>query len=130
MTKRVVLIEDHPMNVDLVTDLLEIGGYAVLSAREARCGLELVRREKPAFVLMDIGLPDMDGLTATGLLKKDPSTRHIPVIALTAHAMKDDEQKALAAGCDGYITKPIDTRRFFAQVAEFAAANCTAFTVQ
>jgi CheY-like chemotaxis protein len=98
---------------------LEVAGYKVLQAETAETGIEMARAEAPDLILMDIGLPGMDGLTATGILKQDQLTKDIPIIALTSHAMKEDKEKVLAAGCDGYITKPIDTREFPKLVAHF-----------
>jgi CheY-like chemotaxis protein len=109
---RILIVEDNAMNMELAVDLLQAAGYVVLSATEAEQGIEVARATKPDLILMDISLPGMDGLVATQRLKSDPTTREIPVVALTAHAMKGDEEKALAAGCAGYLTKPIDTRTF------------------
>lgn len=117
--KTVLVIEDNPMNMELVTDLLEAAGYQVHQARSAEEGIRLVRAEHPSLILMDFSLPGMDGLSATAVLKSDPATRDIPIIALTAHAMKGDEEKARAAGCAAYITKPIDTRTFPKTIAQF-----------
>lgn len=117
--KTVLVIEDNPMNMELVTDLLEAAGYQVRQARSAEEGIRLVRAEHPSLILMDFSLPGMDGLSATAVLKSDPATRDIPIIALTAHAMKGDEEKARAAGCAAYITKPIDTRTFPKTIAPF-----------
>jgi CheY-like chemotaxis protein len=116
---KILVIEDQPLNLELVRDLLEMGGYVVLSATDAEEGLVLVRAELPALVLMDISLPGMDGLTATRKLKEDSATQQIPVVALTAHAMKGDQEKAQAAGCAGYLTKPVDTRTFVQQVGDY-----------
>ena len=110
--KKVLVVEDNEANMILVTALLKSNGWIVIPAMSAEEGIKIARTEAPALVLMDISLPGMDGLTATGILKKDPQTTSIPVVALTAHAMKGDEAKALSAGCIGYITKPIDTRAF------------------
>lgn len=96
--------------MELVTDILKVAGYRILQAENAEEGIALAKVEKPVLILMDISLPGMDGLTATQILKQDPITKDIPIIALTAHAMKGDEEKILAAGCTGYISKPIDTR--------------------
>ena len=82
-------------------------------------GIALAKAEKPSLILMDVGLPGIDGLSATGILKRAAETKEIPVVALTAHAMKGDEEKALAAGCEGYITKPVDTRTLPVEVAGF-----------
>ncbi len=110
--EKVLVIEDNEANMILVTALLKSSGWIVIPAMTAEEGIKIAKDESPALVLMDISLPGMDGLTATGILKKDPQTKDIPVVALTAHAMKGDEIKALTAGCIGYITKPIDTRSF------------------
>ncbi len=107
---KIVLIEDHPLNRELVIDCLESVGYDVLAANTAATGIRMVEQEQPAIVLMDISLPDMDGLTATRRLKENPATRHIPVIAVTAHAMRSDAERIRDAGCDAQLTKPIDIR--------------------
>jgi len=117
--EKILIVEDNSMNMELVTDLLEASGYVVIQAGTAEEGIELARSELPDLILMDINLPGMDGLEATAILKKAPDTKGINVVVLTAHAMKGDEEKALAAGCAGYITKPIDTRKFPKTVARF-----------
>lgn len=114
---RVLVIEDNPSNLTLATFLLESVGHTVLSANDAEAGLAIARAEHPELILMDIQLPDMDGLQATALLKGDAATREIPVIALTALAMKGDEERIRAAGCDGYIAKPLSYPGFLATVA-------------
>jgi two-component system cell cycle response regulator DivK len=114
---KVLVVEDNPANMTLATVLLQSAGHTVLSARDAETGLALARVEQPDLVLMDIQLPGMDGLEATALLKSDPSTRTIPVIALTALAMKGDEQRILGAGCDGYIAKPLAYKEFLATIS-------------
>ena len=119
---QILIIEDNPMNLELATDLLEANGFAVASAQTAEEGLRLARELLPDLVLMDFSLPGMDGLSATKHLKADPATRHLTVVGLTAHAMRGDDQIALNAGCDGYLTKPIDTRAFIATVKKFIAA--------
>lgn len=113
----VLVVEDNPANMTLATFLLKSAGYAVLSATDAEAGLALARREQPDLVLMDIQLPGMDGLEACAILKKSEATRDIPVIALTALAMKGDEERIRAAGCDGYIAKPLAYREFLATIA-------------
>ena len=113
----VLVVEDNPANMTLATFLLKSAGYAVLSATDAEAGLTLARREQPDLVLMDIQLPGMDGLEACAILKKSEATRDIPVIALTALAMKGDEERIRAAGCDGYIAKPLAYREFLATIA-------------
>ncbi len=113
---QVLVVEDNPLNLELVTDLLESGGFYVVSARTAEEGLKMARETSPDLVLMDLTLPGIDGLVATGLLKADPVTGHIPVVALTARAMKGDEAVVRSFNCDGYLTKPIDTRTFLKTV--------------
>ena len=118
---RVLIVEDNPANMTLATFLLQSAGHTVIGAKDAETGLALARVEQPDLVLMDIQLPGMDGLEATALLKSDLSTRAIPVIALTALAMKGDEQRILAVGCDGYIAKPLDYKRFLSTISEILA---------
>jgi CheY-like chemotaxis protein len=115
--ERILVVDDNPTNLKLVSDLLKWSGYQISGAMDAERALEVIRHTKPDLILMDIGLPGMDGLTLTRKLKADDATKHIRIIALTAFAMKGDEQKVLDAGCDGYITKPIDTRKLPDQVA-------------
>jgi CheY-like chemotaxis protein len=119
---RILIIEDNVLNLELATDLLEANGFVVSSAQTAEEGLRMARELMPDLVLMDISLPGMDGLSATKNLKADPATRQLAVVGLTANAMKGDEEIALNAGCDGYLTKPIDTRTFIAAVTQFIAS--------
>ncbi len=114
---KVLVVEDNPANMTLAKFLLESVGHTVLSAIDAESGVILATTEQPDLILMDIQLPGMDGLQATGLLKADPGTRSIPVIALTALAMKGDEERILGAGCDGYIAKPLDYKQFLAKIS-------------
>ncbi len=118
---KVLIIEDNLLNLELATDLLEANGFIVSSAQTAEEGLRMAREILPDLVLMDFGLPGMDGLSATKNLKANPATCHVAVVGLTAHAMKGDEAIALKAGCDGYLTKPIDTRTFIATITRFIA---------
>jgi CheY-like chemotaxis protein len=118
--KKILIVEDNAMNMELFSDLLIGGGYEVLKAESAEEGIRLAAANQPDLVLMDISLASMDGLAATQLLKKDRTTRHLPIVALTAHAMPGDKEKAINAGCSGYITKPIDTRTFVKTVARLA----------
>jgi CheY-like chemotaxis protein len=104
------VVDDNVTNLKLIEYLLQAKGYDVLTAVDAESALEAVRSKRPSLVLMDLQLPGMDGLELTRRLKSDPSTREILIVAVTAYAMKGDEQRALDAGCDGYIAKPIDTR--------------------
>jgi len=113
----VLVIEDNPANMTLAKFLLQSAGHSVLTATDAETGLTLARDEQPDLVLMDIQLPGMDGLEATAVLKRSAATRSIPVIALTALAMKGDEQRIRAAGCDGYIAKPLAYKEFLASIA-------------
>jgi len=114
---KVLVVEDNVANMKLATFLLQSAGHTVLSAADAEGGLTLARGEQPHLILMDIHLPGMDGLEATALLKRDAATRAIPVIALTALAMKGDEERIRAAGCDGYIAKPMRYQEFLATIA-------------
>ncbi|MGA2549649.1 MAG: response regulator [Burkholderiaceae bacterium] len=107
---RILIIEDHPANMKLVCLLVRSAGHTALCAVDAETGLTRARAEQPDLILMDIQLPGMDGLTATALLKQDSTTSAIPIIALTAMAMKEDRQKAKLAGCDAYIAKPLRYR--------------------
>lgn len=115
---RILVVDDNPTNLKLVCDLLDWSGYEVSKAIDAEQALELIGRWPPDLILMDLALPGMNGLTLTRQLKADQATRHIRIVALTASAMKGDEQKALETGCDGYFSKPIDTRRLADQVAQ------------
>lgn len=119
MTGRILIVDDNPINLKLAADLLEMEGFAVERAVDAEQATELLKLAVPDLILMDIALPGIDGLTFTRRLKADEHFRHVPVVAITAFAMKGDEKKAFDAGCDGYITKPIDTRSFPGQVAAF-----------
>lgn len=116
---RILVVEDNVSNMKLATFLLESAGHTVLPATNAETGLAMARTERPDLVLMDIQLPGMDGLQATGLLKADPETESIPVIALTALAMKGDAERIHSAGCDGYIAKPMAYKEFLATVGKF-----------
>jgi len=119
MNQKILIIEDNLLNLELATDLLEANGFVVSSAPTAEQGLRMAREFLPELVLMDIGLPGMDGLSATKDLKANPGTRRLKVVLLTAHAMKGDTEIAFKAGCDGYLTKPIDTRTFIETITRF-----------
>jgi CheY-like chemotaxis protein len=121
----ILVVDDNATNLKLVSELLEYEGYHILKAMDAEQAQDVIRSSPPALILMDIALPGMDGLTLTRRLKADEKTRHIVIVALTAFAMKGDEEKARAAGCDGYITKPIDTRTLGGQVAGFLQQSRT-----
>jgi CheY-like chemotaxis protein len=119
MSARILVVDDNPTNLKLVSDVLAFEGHDILKAVDAEEAQLVLADTLPDLILMDIALPGMDGLTLTRKLKADERTRHIRIVALTAFAMKGDDQKAFGAGCDGYVTKPIDTRKFPAQVATF-----------
>jgi two-component system cell cycle response regulator DivK len=110
---RILIIEDNPANMKLASLLVGNAGHGVLSAVDAESGIMLARTATPDLILMDIQLPGMDGLAATALLKQDPLTAAIPVIALTAMAMKYDQEKSVVAGCDAYIAKPLRYRELY-----------------
>src|SRR6185436_19778615 len=113
---RILIIEDNPANMKLATLLLRKAGHTALCAVDAETGLTLAREGKPDLILVDIQLPGMDGLAATRLLKQDPATAAIPIIALTAMAMKEDREKTKAAGCDAYIAKPLRYQELYAAI--------------
>ena len=121
MAQKILIIEDNPLNLELATDLLEVAGFTVLQATTAERGIQLARALLPDLVLMDTSLPGMDGLQAIKILKSDTNTAHIPVVSLTANAMKGDEETARAAGALAYVTKPIDTRTFVQSISQFLA---------
>jgi CheY-like chemotaxis protein len=114
----ILIIEDNPRNLKLARDLLEYAGHRTLEATTAEDGLALARAHRPDLVLMDVQLPGMDGVQALERLRADPATNGIPVVAVTAFAMKDDRARFIAAGFDGYLEKPISVREFPGQVAE------------
>jgi CheY-like chemotaxis protein len=115
----ILVIEDNELNMKLVRSLLKMGNYDVIEAIDAEKGMQLVRKNHPDLILMDIQLPGMDGLSATKILKADPVLQEIPIVALTSHAMEGDDKKALDVGCNGYIAKPIDTKNFLATIGQF-----------
>ena len=115
----ILVVDDNPANVKLAFFVLNARGFDVRTASNAEEAMAEITTRPPTLVLMDLQMPGTDGLTLTRLLKADPSTRDLIIIAFTAYAMGGDAQKALAAGCDGYITKPIDTRLFADQVSGF-----------
>ena len=119
MTKTVLIVEDNELNMKLFNDLLEAHGYKTLQARAGVEGVELARKNLPDLILMDIQLPEVSGLEVTQWLKDDPNTRHIPVIAITAFAMKGDEEKIRQGGCEAYLSKPISVVKFLETVRNF-----------
>lgn len=120
---RILIIEDNPANMKLALLLLHKVGHTVECAVDAEAGMTLARTDVPDLILMDIQLPGMDGLSATALLKQDPGTAHIPVIALTAMAMKADREKSEIAGCDGYIAKPLRYQELYATIDALLAKD-------
>jgi CheY-like chemotaxis protein len=114
----VLVVDDNPINLKLVSDLLAFEGYRVLKADDGEKAAVSVQEDPPDLILLDVDLPGIDGLTLTKRLKSDPPTADIIIVALTAFAMKADRQRAVAAGCDAYVTKPINTRELPVQVAE------------
>ena len=113
---KILLVEDNEMNRDMLTRRLERKGYEMVIAVDGQAGVDMASSSRPDIILMDLSLPVMDGWEATRQIKADPATQSIPVIALTAHAMAGDEQKALAAGCNDYDTKPIDLKRLLGKI--------------
>ena len=120
MAARVLVVDDNPTNLKLVTYLVQANGYEVATAGDAEAALAAIAAHPPDVILMDLQLPGVDGLALTRQLKEDAATEHIAIIAVTAYAMKGDREKALAAGCDAYVTKPIDTRALPALIAKYA----------
>ena len=119
MTARILIVDDNATNLKLASEVLEMEGHEIVRATDAEQAMELLRDMLPDLILMDIALPGMDGLTLTRKLKAIDRLKSVPIIALSAFAMKGDEQKALAAGCDGYIAKPISTRTFPHQISAY-----------
>jgi CheY-like chemotaxis protein len=117
--ERILVVDDNDMNVKLLRWLLEKHGYAVHTACDAQTAREGMRVHRPQLVLMDIQLPDIDGLQLTREFKADPQLRSIPIVAVTSYAMKGDRQRTVDAGCDGYITKPIDTKQFPMEIEKY-----------
>jgi CheY-like chemotaxis protein len=115
----ILIIEDNADNLTLLQDILQSLGYRHISARDGEAGLDLVREQPPVLILLDLSLPRMDGWSVARALKGDPALKAIPVIALTAHAMRGDREKALEAGCDGFLTKPINLRELTSTVRRY-----------
>ena len=121
MSATVLVVEDNALNLKLVRDVLGHAGYRVLEAGDAEHGIALARQEAPDLILMDVQLPGIDGIEALGRLRTDPMTSSIPVVALTALAMRKDRERCLAAGFDGYLEKPVSVPALAGQVAELIA---------
>jgi two-component system, cell cycle response regulator DivK len=118
---KILLVEDNEMNRDMLSRRLERKGFTVLIAVDGAVGIQLATSEKPDLILMDMSLPEVDGWEATRRLRAAPDTQAIPIIALTAHAMSDDRDKALAAGCDDYDSKPVDFVRLMGKIEALLA---------
>lgn len=130
MASTILVIEDNHKNMKLVRLLLQMGDYRVLEAEDAEKGIEIAQQDRPDLILMDIQLPGMDGLQATAIIKADPQLADIPVVALTSYAMEGDKACALTAGCDGYLTKPIDTETFLDVIGTYITAEKAAPAVR
>jgi CheY-like chemotaxis protein len=117
--KTILVVEDNELNMKLVRSLLQLENYQIIEADNAEKGIQLAHDHHPDLILMDIQLPGMDGLKATELISNDENLKDIPIVALTSYAMEGDREKALAAGCVGYITKPIETRGFSETIVEY-----------
>lgn len=126
MTERaatILLVEDNEDNRIVYSTILEFAGHRVIEAPDGEAGVSLARSEHPDLILMDVSIPLLDGWEATRILKADPETRGIPIVALTAHALEEDRAKAREVGCDGYIAKPAEPRVVLAQVEQFLARS-------
>ena len=119
MGRVILIVEDDPKNLKLIRDLLQIRGYTTLEATDGKQGVDIARTKMPDLILMDIQMPVMDGLEATSILKADPVTKSITIVALTAFAMQGDREKCIEAGFNDYITKPLDTRTFMTKIKEY-----------
>lgn len=122
-TKTILVIEDNEFNMKLVRTLLRLESYEVVGAENAEKGLFQAKDIIPDLILMDMRLPGIDGYQATRMIKNDPDLRHVPVVALTAYAMEEDAEKAIRAGCNAYLSKPFDTRRFIEVVQKYLEAE-------
>ncbi len=122
MKKKILIVEDSALNLDLLVQLLE-DDYQLVTAEEGSTGITIAFEEKPDLILMDMSLPVMDGWETTCQIKADPTLQDIPVIGLSAHAMSGDREKAIEAGCDDYLTKPVDEEQLFACLEKYLGAN-------
>ena len=120
--KRILVVEDQKLNLELLVQLLE-DNYEVLTATDGAAGIEVAEQERPDLILMDLSLPVIDGWEAARRLKSNNALKHIPVIALTAHAMLGDEERARECGCDDYMTKPLDEDLLFEKLSRFLGAG-------
>ena len=125
MSKTILIVEDNELNMKLFNDLLQAHGYNTLQVKDGRVVIDMTRKNRPDLILMDIQLPEISGLEITKMLKADDDLRAIPVVAVTAFAMKGDEQKIRNGGCDGYIAKPISVASFLQTVSRFLETPIT-----
>ena len=123
MDKLILIVEDDTKNLTLFRDVLQRFGYTTIEATNGKEGIKLARINKPDLILMDIQMPVIDGIEATKILKSDPETKNIPILALTSYAMKGDKEKILEAGCNDYLAKPVDVQEFLAAVARYVPAQ-------
>ena len=121
MTKTVLIVEDNDLNMKLFKDLLEAHGFETLQTKDGKQALKMAKEHRPDLIIMDIQLPEVSGLEVTSWIKNDDDIKHIPVIAVTAFAMKGDEEKMREGGCEAYIAKPISVAKFIDTVKQFAA---------
>ena len=119
MAKTILIVEDDPKSLTLFRDVLQVSGYSIIEATDGKQGVELAKTSRPDLILMDIQLPEIDGLEATRILKMSVTTSNIPVIALTAFAMKGNQERIIEAGCNGYLTKPYDIKELLKEVAKY-----------
>ena len=119
MGRVILIVEDDPRNLKLIRDLLQIRKYTILEATDGKQSVDMARAKMPDLILMDIQMPVMNGFEATSILKADPVTKSITIVALTAFAMQGDKEKCMEAGCNDYITKPLDIRAFVTKVREY-----------
>ncbi len=126
MAKLITIIDDEPQNIELLCDLLQVTGYSTNVATNGKEGVELTKTSKPDLILMDIQMPEMDGLEATRILKTDAATKDIPILALSSYAMKGDKERILAAGCDEYLSKPLVIKELLKMIAEYLSGEGTA----
>lgn len=123
MNYKILYVEDNPLNLKLVRKILNAAGYEMIEAVDGYSGMQMAEREQPALILMDINLPDIDGLAVTAQLKSQSSTRHIPVIALTANSMHGDRERCIAHGCNDYIPKPVAKSELLTAIAQLMPAG-------
>ncbi|HEY0095331.1 MAG TPA: response regulator [Archangium sp.] len=126
MSATILLVEDNADNQAIYSTILEHVGFTVIQAWDGEEGVRLARERLPDLIFMDVSIPRIDGLEATRLLKADPSTAAIPVVALTAHAMAEDRERAMEAGCDGYLAKPVEPRRVMEEARRFTSGQPSA----